>query len=44
MVDGGKSLNKDQEEAVSHYQEVQGNLNFAKEFLVTIQTVVNDVS
>ncbi|KAJ8023254.1 Caprin-1 [Holothuria leucospilota] len=44
MVNNGKSLNKDQEEAVSHYQEVQGNLNFAREFLGTIQTLITETS
>ncbi|XP_071830583.1 uncharacterized protein [Apostichopus japonicus] len=44
MVEGGKALNKDQQEAVSHYQEVQGHLSFAKEFLGTIQTVVSETS
>lgn len=44
MVEGGKALNKDQQEAVSHYQEVQGHLSFAKEFLGTIQTVVSEVN
>ena len=43
MTDG-KTLNKDQEVAVSHFDEVLGMLEFAKDLQKTFNTVLSEVS
>ena len=44
MRQDGKTLNKDQEVAVSHFDEVHGMLEFAKDLQKTFATVVSEVS
>ncbi len=44
MVTDGKTLNKDQENAVSHFEEVQGMLEFARDLQKTFVNVVSEVS
>ena len=43
MRQDGKTLNKDQEVAVSHFDEVHGMLEFAKDLQKTFATVVTEV-
>ncbi|XP_072033978.1 uncharacterized protein [Amphiura filiformis] len=44
MVTDGKTLNKDQESAVSHFDEVLGMLDFARDLQKTFITVVSESS
>nr|XP_054761988.1 caprin-1-like [Lytechinus pictus] len=44
MVTDGKGLNKDQEEAVSHFEEVGASLEFAKELSKQFTTILNEAT
>lgn len=43
LVTSGKVLNKDQEEAVSHFEEVGASLEFAKELSKQFTTILSEV-
>ncbi|XP_071491283.1 uncharacterized protein [Diadema antillarum] len=43
-VSSGKALNKDQEEAVSHFEEVSASLEFAKELSKQFTSILNEAT